>query len=171
MQFDWKCFFEILNAVWGTSQKEIARYLDINESTITRLKQKKIANSRQSVSGMYRHLFDLANTQSMAYSMYKNSANAEKEILNLWQDELTERKLKDLIKDLELNNYEFFFKGLLRLLLEKPSSTLVNQPDALCNNTPTQMQRRSIDKKPQKIQNELYHSFEAYGINAFIVSA
>ena len=80
MQFDWKCFFEILNAVWDVSQKEIAEYLDVRGSTITRLKKNEIAKSRLTVAKMYNSLFDLTNTKSMAQSKAKAPTNNEKEI-------------------------------------------------------------------------------------------
>lgn len=168
MQFDWKCFFEILNAVWGTSQKQIAMYLEVNESTITRLKNNQIGKTQLTASRIYGCLFDLEKAKSMASSFAPHS---QREIINIWIEELTKRNLKQVIANSELDDYKEFFNGLLTLLTEKPSSTSVNQQDALCNNVPTQIQHRNIDKNPQKNPDELYHSFEEYGINAFIVYA
>ena len=171
MQFDWKCFFEILNAVWDVSQKEIAEYLDVRGSTITRLKKNEIAKSRLTVAKMYKCLFDLTNTKSMAHSKAKDPTNNEKEILHAWHNEITDRKLIEMTKDLQSNDYQPFFKGLLKLLLENTPNISVNQPNTLDNNVQIPKRHRDIKAEPEKIPDELYQSFNAYNIDAFIECA
>ena len=107
----------------------------------------------------------------MAYQKTINSTSPEKETLNAWQDEITARKLESVIKNLQLNDYPSFFKGLLKLLTEKAPNTTVDQSITSYHNVQTKKQHQDADELPEELPYELHHGFEEYGIKSLLECA
>lgn len=117
MEFTWKQFFELIEKTFEINQQKIAYYLDVNKSTISRLRNGTTRHISFSTREMYRKIFDLSNSKSLAYgeSTDMSPEMIEASPLHTLKQIIEEEHWAEQTAEIQNSKYENFVLGLLKL--------------------------------------------------------
>lgn len=157
---NWQTIFYLIHKFWDIKSCDIANYLDVHRSTVSRLSTGNASRFKHSTSDIYKKIFDFNNPQSLA----SNQNCTANEILGILTDEIKLNKL-DISKDIiNTNDYEKIIKNLL-------NSARKNEPikQPLHKSHPASQQKHIVNNIQEKQPVlEIYESFEDYAIYEFI---
>lgn len=162
----WKMIFELVMDLWDVNQSDIARYLGVHRSTISRLVNvPKRALKSQKIEEIYSKLFDPNTPKSLANDKGTTTDN----LLIYLKDELKELKLdKDLIH-LWNKDYETFVRELLKLARGNESRK-PSLPQNKCNYALPDIKKTQQDSETttSEISVEFQQDVDGFGIKEFI---
>lgn len=117
MEFTWKQFIELIEKTFEISQNEIAIYLGVNRSTITRLHNGTTCSPSFGNNEMYKKIFNLSNPESLARK--KNTSISRKEIecsvLDTIKQIMEREHWINSTKEINSNKYKDYIMGLIAL--------------------------------------------------------
>ncbi len=148
MKFTWKNIIELMDNLWGWNQAEIARQLEMNPSTISRLHSGTMPRLDRAYDEIYQKLF-----------APKGSADQTK-LLNEMKQELEEMGLGEIIAGLDSSSYESFTIGLIKLANARSLKDDAPQDNSIAK---LRIKRKKSVKKPvdspPREPEPLYKSF------------
>lgn len=166
MKFTWKHFFELTKKVLETSNSTIALYLGVNKSTISRLYNGKTLIFSLRDNEIYKRLFDLANTKSLAYELNKDKTQEEIEdtLLDTFRQIIEQMHGTGLLKEIASDKYNDYVMELIKLARansSNPSGKTKNNLHDKNNTTIATPKNISPDFKENTSQNNNINSIPA----------
>lgn len=120
MTFTWKHFLKITEKTFEVNDSNIAECLDVNKSTISRLKNEKTSNMRLSNKEIFEKLFSLENPKSLACEKgYKNQAESITSLLYTLKEIIKNENLIEQTKKIQSCEYTNYVMGLMNLARTK----------------------------------------------------
>ncbi|MBD5451955.1 MAG: hypothetical protein HDR25_04880 [Lachnospiraceae bacterium] len=113
MGISWEQFFDLIIKAYDVNQSTIADYLKRDRAAITRLKYKNQKTISLTNTELYKVLFDIENSRSLAYGHGMNNSKLALEVL---KEGIKNTGLTDAVKMLDDSDYKKFVMGLLGLI-------------------------------------------------------
>lgn len=165
MEFTWKNIFDLVNKMWGLNQSRIASYLEVNESTISKLKTGNQFKFERPYNELYKKLFDPTNPKIPAYG------NNPKALLWELKENIKEAGWADITKGLNIEDYEKFVIGLFRLANENQSKQGAGKQNEPHNIAESKNNNQKVNEiQPERMLDVCRECFEGYSIDKFIDS-
>lgn len=158
MNFTWIDVINLIEQMWEIKPNELAVYLKVNPSTISRIKNGITLQPNIRVEDIYNNLFCPVKKGSRAFG------KDPKESLEILKDIIKGNGLDEVTKTLDDSDYKKFVIGLLKLAKSPKNEALTIQ------NTSSQNITNSTKKnyEPPDMLDEFYQSLEDFAIEDFI---
>lgn len=162
----WQIFFELIKKMRDVKQTEIAGYLDVHRSTISRLIHGQQRTFNRTINEIYFALFDPSNKKSFVSSIAHNDTN---DLLKFFKETLHELALDNEVKQLYNNDYEKFMIGILKLVKKSESPKFSFLQDEHNCTSPNKEESQQDNKIPPKeMFYEFWQNCRDFGIGDFI---
>lgn len=165
MELLWQHVFDLVERMWELNQSDIAKYLSVHRSTISKLKKGTQSQFNRPCNELYRNLFDPTNPESPV------NGKDPRELLRDIKDAIKDAGLTDSTKGVKDDNYEAFVIGLLKLAKENQSK-LATQSGIVANAVTDNKNndQEVYDAQPERMLDLCRECFKGFPIEKFIDS-
>lgn len=165
----WQIFFELIKRMCDVKQTEIADYLNVDPSTISRLIHGQQLTFSHNINEIYSALLDPFNPKSLVSSSSSIVYDDANDLLKLLKGTLHELELDNEVKQLCNNDYQKFMIEILKLAKKSKPAKFSSPQDKHNCTSPNKEEAQQDNKTPPKeMFYEFWQNCRDFGIEDFI---